>query len=81
HSLPSLRPLHIHIVSQDFDSPALKTKRHWNSFTTPFFLDLLQVETALQIHGKVTVRHEDAEALLKLSLRCHACGAVQKTIP
>lgn len=34
HAIPSLQPLHIHIISQDFDSPALKKKQHWNSFTT-----------------------------------------------
>lgn len=31
--------LHLHVISQDFDSPALKTKKHWNSFTTEYFID------------------------------------------
>lgn len=30
--------LHLHVISTDFNSPCLKTKYHWNSFTTPFFL-------------------------------------------
>ncbi len=30
HSLPSMRQLHMHVVSTDFDSPKLKTKEHWN---------------------------------------------------
>ncbi|CAM9273729.1 unnamed protein product, partial [Ascophyllum nodosum] len=34
HSIPSLDPLHLHIISQDFDAPRLKRKSHWNSFTT-----------------------------------------------
>lgn len=38
HAIPSLHPLHIHIISQDFDAPALKTKKHYLSFTTRFFL-------------------------------------------
>ena len=31
--------LHMHVISQDFDSPSLKTKKHWNSFTTEYFVD------------------------------------------
>mmetsp|Transcript_15506 Transcript_15506/g.24794 ORF Transcript_15506/g.24794 Transcript_15506/m.24794 type:complete len:139 (-) Transcript_15506:316-732(-) len=37
HAVPSLRQLHLHIISDDFDSPCLKNKKHWNSFTTDFF--------------------------------------------
>ena len=29
----------MHVISQDFDSPSLKNKKHWNSFTTPYFVD------------------------------------------
>lgn len=38
HSVPSMQRLHMHIISDDFISPCLKTKIHWNSFTTEFFL-------------------------------------------
>lgn len=31
--------LHMHVISQDFSSPFLKTKKHWNSFTTDYFVD------------------------------------------
>ena len=31
--------LHMHVISQDFNSPCLKTKKHWNSFTTSYFVD------------------------------------------
>ena len=39
HAEPSLEPIHVHIISQDLDAPALKTKAHWNSFATAFFVD------------------------------------------
>jgi hypothetical protein len=26
------------LSTQDFDSPCLKNKKHWNSFTAPFFV-------------------------------------------
>lgn len=38
HAMPSMQRLHLHVISTDFNSPCLKTKYHWNSFTTPFFL-------------------------------------------
>ncbi|CAK9436258.1 uncharacterized protein LODBEIA_P08160 [Lodderomyces beijingensis] len=38
HSIPSLSNLHIHVITQDFHSPKLKNKKHYNSFTTKFFV-------------------------------------------
>ena len=34
HRYPSMKRLHLHVISKDFVSPHLKTKRHWNSFNT-----------------------------------------------
>lgn len=36
---PPLLPLRRPAALQDFDSPGLKNKKHWNSFTSAFFLD------------------------------------------
>lgn len=38
HAQASMVQLHLHILSDDMNSPALKTKKHWNSYTTKFFL-------------------------------------------
>ncbi|XP_051154793.1 aprataxin isoform X2 [Leptopilina boulardi] len=38
HAIPSMQRLHLHVISTDFNNSCLKTKQHWNSFTTPFFL-------------------------------------------
>ncbi|EGW34317.1 uncharacterized protein SPAPADRAFT_59734, partial [Spathaspora passalidarum NRRL Y-27907] len=38
HSIPSLNNLHVHVITQDFHSPKLKNKKHYNSFTTKFFV-------------------------------------------
>jgi len=81
HSIPSLTPLHLHIISQDFDSPALKTKKHWNSFTTPFFLDASAVESRLENHGRVHVDHIKCVAYEKQDLHCHRCHKQQKNMP
>lgn len=37
HAIPSMQRLHMHIISKDMVSPCLKTKVHWNSFTTEAF--------------------------------------------
>lgn len=38
HAVPSMHRLHMHIISTDMISPCLKTKVHWNSFNTKFFI-------------------------------------------
>jgi diadenosine tetraphosphate (Ap4A) HIT family hydrolase len=39
HSVPSLKHLHMHVMSQDFEKgPALTNKKHYLSFTTAYFL-------------------------------------------
>ncbi|CAK7897303.1 aprataxin-like protein [[Candida] anglica] len=39
HMVPSLRNLHIHVITKDFYSPRLKNKKHYNSFNTNFFCE------------------------------------------
>lgn len=38
HAEPSMQQVHLHVISTDFNSPSLKTKKHWNSFNTDFFV-------------------------------------------
>eukprot|EP01041_Mallomonas_annulata_P007600 gene7600-15573_t len=47
HAIPSLLPLHLHIISNDMDSVCMKTKSHWNSFTTDFLIPIDFVEQTL----------------------------------
>ncbi|NWI08163.1 APTX protein, partial [Crypturellus soui] len=80
HAIPSMSQLHLHVISQDFDSPALKTKKHWNSFTTEYFLNSTDVIEMVRSKGEVTLKAHTAE-LLKLPLRCHICKQNLSTIP
>ncbi|XP_009480140.2 aprataxin isoform X1 [Pelecanus crispus] len=80
HAIPSMSQLHLHVISQDFDSPALKTKKHWNSFTTDYFLNSQDVIEMVRSKGKVMVKDHVSE-LLKLPLRCHCCKQQLSTIP
>ena len=67
---------------QDFDSPFLKHKKHWNSFTAEgFWLPAAWVEGQLLEHGRVDYDVDERERLLKQDMRCQHCGAVLATIP
>nr|XP_023964281.1 aprataxin isoform X6 [Chrysemys picta bellii] len=80
HAVPSMSQVHLHVISQDFDSPCLKNKKHWNSFTTEYFLNSQDVIEMVETKGKVLVKDGTSE-LLKLPLRCHVCKQHQSTIP
>ena len=63
HAIPSLSLLHLHIVSSDLESPALKNKKHWNSFATPFFVSPSRLRTMLlQGSAAVADAHQAAAA-------------------
>lgn len=78
HSAPSMRQLHLHVVSQDFDSVYLKNKKHWNSFNTNFFRDSIDVMNEIENVGSATIEHEK---LLSSELRCHRCKSAHPNIP
>ncbi|XP_031280257.1 transcription factor bHLH140-like isoform X1 [Pistacia vera] len=79
HSVPSMRQLHLHVISQDFDSKHLKNKKHWNTFTTAFFRDSVDVIEEISNHGKATLM--DEESVLLMELRCHRCRSAHPNIP
>ncbi|XP_029907571.1 aprataxin [Myripristis murdjan] len=80
HAIPSMSHVHLHVISQDFDSVCLKNKKHWNSFTTDYFIESHDVIQMLEKSGKVAVK-EGTNELLKLPLRCHVCHKELATIP
>ncbi|XP_067171449.1 aprataxin [Apteryx mantelli] len=80
HAIPSMSHLHLHVISQDFDSPALKTKKHWNSFTTEYFINSEDVIEMVRSKGKVVLKAHTSE-LLRMPLRCHLCKKQLTTIP
>ncbi|KAJ6653478.1 hypothetical protein lerEdw1_009150 [Lerista edwardsae] len=80
HAIPSMRHLHLHVISQDFDSEWLKNKKHWNSFTTEYFVDSQAVIGMIKKKGRAAV-DSNAPELLKLPLKCHVCKQQTPTIP
>lgn len=74
-----MRQLHLHAISQDFDSKHLKNKKHWNSFNTAFFRDSVDVIDEVSNHGKATLNDDDK--LMSMELRCHRCRSAHPNIP
>ncbi|XP_064615441.1 aprataxin-like [Liolophura sinensis] len=81
HAIPSMSHLHMHVISQDFDSPSLKNKKHWNSFTTEYFVDSKDIIKRLKEDGKVDFDSSKFQDILKRPLKCHVCKKDFSTIP
>ena len=74
HAVPSLKRLHLHIVSQDFNSPRMKTRHHWNTFNTEYFMDSSVVIETLKKEGCIGVDDAKYEAFLTRQMKCNACS-------
>ncbi|DBA69531.1 TPA: hypothetical protein ACH3X2_012731 [Trebouxia sp. C0005] len=81
HSIPSMPQLHMHIISQDFASASLKNKKHWNSFTTDFFIEARNAAMQLQSRGCLEIDIGQAARMLKNELLCHICHKSVKNMP
>lgn len=82
HSVPSMDRLHLHVISTDFDSTHLKTKKHWNSFTTEFFRPSQQVIKELKENGKIShIGISESKHFIEKSLKCHKCDYKPKHMP
>ncbi|NWW93143.1 APTX protein, partial [Rhynochetos jubatus] len=80
HAIPSMSQLHLHVISQDFDSPCLKTAKHWNSFTTSYFLHSQDVIKMIRSDGRVKVE-PGISRLLRSPLTCHRCSEKFPSVP
>lgn len=83
HALPSLAPLHMHLVSMDLESPCLKNKKHYNSFSTYFFLTSDRILDDLRTNHRITI-NQDTKTLAKYEsqpMECLWCGMRLKDMP
>jgi aprataxin len=70
HAHPSMNHLHVHVLSVDRFSECLKHRKHYNSFATPFFIDIADFPLA-----KDDVRrHPGREGYLDWDFKCWRCG-------
>lgn len=70
HAHPSMNHLHIHILSRDFHSDCMRHRKHYNSFHTPFFIDVEDFPLAEDDRR----RHPGREGYLDEALLCWRCG-------
>jgi len=80
HAIPSMSQVHLHVISQDFNSECLKNKKHWNSFNTNYFILSKSVINEVRSKGRF-VEKESAKDLLSAPLKCHKCGEKPKNMP
>jgi aprataxin len=69
HAVPSMSHLHVHIMSVDRFSECLKHRKHYNSFSTPFFVPLDDFPLA----KNDVRRHPDREGYLNQDFKCWRC--------
>lgn len=70
HAHPSMNHLHIHVISRDMHSPSLKHRKHYNSFNTPFLIDVADFPLARDDPRW----HPGHEGYMKRDLACWRCG-------
>lgn len=81
HAVPSMTQLHVHVISRDFDSVCLKNKKHWNSFTTRFFIPLSAVIDEIEVNGSLEWDEREYETMLRQPMRCPVCSIILNNIP
>ncbi|KAG6027624.1 hypothetical protein E4U40_001451 [Claviceps sp. LM458 group G5] len=69
HAVPSMSHLHIHVLSRDMHSESMKHRKHYNSFNTPFLVDVMDWG-ARRGGGPETGLGTE----LSSELRCWRCG-------
>ncbi|KAI1072266.1 hypothetical protein LB507_002818 [Fusarium sp. FIESC RH6] len=69
HAVPSMKHLHVHVLSRDMFSEALRHRKHYNSFNTPFLVDLNDFPLA----ADDARRNTKEEAYLRWDMKCWRC--------
>ncbi|WWC58533.1 uncharacterized protein I303_101076 [Kwoniella dejecticola CBS 10117] len=86
HAIPSMKHVHLHVISDDRISPSLKTKKHHNSFRPDlgFFIPIMEVQRWIENDSNMQERVDalsGAEQLLNTPLTCHKCDEFISNIP
>ncbi|KAM0670555.1 hypothetical protein MY8738_000798 [Beauveria namnaoensis] len=69
HAVPSMSHVHVHVLSRDMHSHKMKHRKHYNSFVTPFLVDIDDFPLA----GDDPRRDTRREGYLNWDLRCWRC--------
>ena len=69
HAHPSMSHLHVHVLSVDRYSECLRHRKHYNSFATPFLVDVEEFPLTEE-----EMRRRRKERFLERELVCWRCG-------
>jgi len=70
HAHPSMAHLHVHVMSRDMVGPCMRHRKHYESFNTPFLVDVDQFPLARDDPR----RHPGRSGFLDQDLKCWRCG-------
>ncbi|KAI8625323.1 HIT domain-containing protein [Xylariaceae sp. FL1651] len=70
HAHPSMNDLHVHVLSRDMLSECMRHRKHYQSFNTPFLIDVADFPLAADDPR----RHPGHAGYLNGDLRCWRCG-------
>ncbi|KAI2641452.1 HIT-like protein [Hypomontagnella submonticulosa] len=70
HAHPSMNDLHVHVLAPDMVSECMRHRKHYNSFNTPFLIDVADFPLAKDDPR----RHPGKAGFLDSDLRCWRCG-------
>ncbi|KAI0459868.1 HIT domain-containing protein [Xylaria acuta] len=70
HAHPSMNDLHVHVLSRDMVSECMRHRKHYQSFNTPFLIDVAEFPLAADDPR----RHPARAGYFDRDLRCWRCG-------
>ncbi|CAH1397632.1 unnamed protein product [Nezara viridula] len=81
HVEPTMYRLHLHVLSTDFCGIGMNSIRHWNSFTTPFFVESERVIQDLEKYGRIDLPSTlQCKNFLATPLKCYKCSHMPKNV-
>jgi len=70
HAHPSMNHVHVHVMSRDMVGDCMRHRKHYESFNTPFLVDVDQFPLAKDDSR----RHPGRAGFLDQDLKCWRCG-------
>jgi len=73
HAVPSMNLLHLHVISDDFDSQRIKKVHHWNIFNTEYFIKSHKALEIVKKKGRIEIDEKKYNYMRQLPPKCNIC--------
>ena len=73
HAVPSMNLLHLHVISDDFDSQRIRKLHHWNIFNTEYFIESHEALQLIQERGRILIDEKKYNDVLLSPAKCNVC--------